>query len=58
MERTGGEAPYPLCARQRPRLPGTEPCRPKPEGETAVRTKGLLTAGRNRGTEQAPPANR
>ena len=26
--------------------------------ENAVRTTGVLTAGRNRGTEQAPPANR
>ncbi len=29
-----------------------------PGVETAVRTTGLLTAGRNPGAERAPPANR
>ena len=29
-----------------------------PDVETAVRTTGLLTAGRNPGAERAPPANR
>ena len=29
--------------------PGAEPGRPQPEGETAVRKTGLLTAGRNLG---------
>ena len=31
-ERTVGEAPCPLCARNVHRPPGAEPCRPKPRG--------------------------
>ena len=34
--------------------PGAEPGRPQPEGETAVRTTGLLTAGRNPGDRTDP----
>ena len=38
------------CALRNVRRPqGGELCRPKPEGEIAVRTTGLLTAGRNPG---------
>ena len=47
--------PRVLCAlRNVRRPPGAEPCRPKPEGEIAVRTTGLLTAGRNPGDRTDP----
>ena len=36
------------------RPPGAEPCQRKPEGETAVRKTGLLTAGRNPGDRTDP----
>ena len=35
-ERTGGEAPCPLCAPQRPQPTGAEPCRPKPKGRRST----------------------
>ena len=50
--------PRVLSALRNARRPqGGEPCRPKSEGETAVRTTGLLTAGRNPGDRTGPSAN-